>query len=46
MNDRYKLTLTVRQHIYKSHLIVNLPTEDGIDTIRLLHQSMDINSQL
>ncbi len=41
-----ELTPAVRLHIYKSHLIVYLPTEDGIDIVRLLHQSMDIDSQL
>lgn len=41
-----ELTPSVRLHIYKSHLIVYLPTENGIDIVRLLHQSMDVDSQL
>ena len=44
--ERQEFIPTVRIHHHASHLIVYVVDEDGIDVIRVLHQSMDVDFQL
>ncbi len=44
--ERYELTPAVRIHHHAHHLIVYEALQDGINIIRVLHESMDVESQL
>ena len=44
--ERTELNPAVRIHHYAHHLIVYLAQEDSINVVRILHESMDIDSQL
>lgn len=44
--ERFVFVPPVRIHHHAHHLIVYLALDDGINTIRVLHESMDIDHQL
>jgi len=44
--ERTEFSPPVRIHHHAHHLIVYLLIEDGINIIRVLHEKMDINTQL
>ena len=44
--ERQEFTPPVRIHHHASHLIIYVEFESGIEVIRLLHESMDIDIQL
>ena len=44
--ERIELTPPVRIHRHAHHLVVYLVLADGINVIRILHDSMDIDNQL
>ena len=44
--ERHEFTPPVRIHHHASHLIIYVIDEAGIDVIRVLHASMDVDSQL
>lgn len=44
--ERTEFTPPVRIHHHAHHLIVYLVEDDGINIVRVLHESMDIDAQL
>lgn len=44
--ERREFTPPVRIHNHAHHLIVYLIEDDGINIVRVLHESMDIDAQL
>ena len=44
--ERDEFTPPVRIHPCEQHLIIYIKIDSGIDIIRILHKSMDIDSQL
>lgn len=44
--QRLEFIPPVRIHHHASHLIIYVASESGIDLIRVLHESMDIDMQL
>jgi toxin ParE1/3/4 len=44
--ERFELVPPVRIHRHAHHLVVYLALDDGINVIRVLHESMDIDHQL
>ena len=43
---RLEFTPPVRIHHHAHHLIVYLAQDDGINVVRVLHESMDVDGQL
>ncbi|MDE0155945.1 MAG: type II toxin-antitoxin system RelE/ParE family toxin [Gammaproteobacteria bacterium] len=44
--ERTELNPPVRIHHHAHHLIVYLALEDGINVVRVLHESMDVDSHM
>lgn len=44
--ERQEFSFPVRIYHHAHHMIIYLGLEDGIDIIRVLHESMDIKGQL
>lgn len=44
--ERTEFTPPVRIHSHAHHLVVYQQTHDGIEIIRILHESMDVTQQL
>jgi toxin ParE1/3/4 len=44
--ERDELTPAVRIHHHKHHMIVYETVQDGINVVRVLHESMDVDFQL
>ena len=44
--ERLEFTPPVRIHHHLHHLIVYLALDEGINVVRVLHESMDIDGQL
>jgi toxin ParE1/3/4 len=44
--ERLELSPPVRIHYHAHHLVVYLALDDGLNVIRVLHESMDIDDQL
>jgi toxin ParE1/3/4 len=44
--ERLELEPPVRIHRHAHHLVVYLALDDGINIVRVLHESMDVDSQL
>ena len=44
--ERLEFAPPVRIHRHAHHLVVYLALDDGINIVRVLHESMDVDSQL
>ena len=44
--ERTELNPPVRIHHHAHHLIVYLALEDGVNVVRVLHESMDVDSHM
>jgi toxin ParE1/3/4 len=44
--ERSEFTPTVFSHHHASHIVIYVPYKEGISIVRVLHESMDIDSRL